>query len=68
MSNLGMLTLKYKVSIKSFSVYKHLLQENDVEYKYIYNIYTTINTWHKILETNLSNGKKNMILFHVFFL
>ena len=27
-----------------------------------------INKWHKILETNLSNGKKNMFVFHVVFL
>jgi hypothetical protein len=35
MSNLGMLTLKYRVSIKSFPDYKPSLQENDVEYKHI---------------------------------
>jgi len=28
--------LKYRVSIKSFPNYRHLLQENYVEYKYIY--------------------------------
>jgi len=34
---------KYRVSIKSFPEYKHLLQENYVEYKHIFcNI--TINT------------------------
>jgi len=37
-----------------------------VEYNCNGNI--TINTWHKILETNLSNGKKNMFAFHVVFL
>jgi len=44
----------YRVSIKSFPDYKHLLQENYVEYKHI----QTINTLHEILETNLSNRKK----------
>jgi len=44
----------YRVSIKSFPDYKYLLQENYVEY----NRNITINTRHKILETNLSNGKK----------
>jgi hypothetical protein len=29
------------------------------------NCNITINRWHKILETNLSNGKKNMFVFHV---
>jgi len=34
---------KYRVSIKSFPVYKHLLQENYMEYKHFFcNI--TINT------------------------
>jgi len=31
-----MKTIIYRVSIKSFPDYKHLLQENYVEYKYIY--------------------------------
>ena len=44
----------YRVSTKSFPCYKYLLQENYVEY----NRNITINTRHKILETNLSNGKK----------
>ena len=30
------MVLIYRVSIKSFLDYKHLLQENDVEYIYIY--------------------------------
>jgi hypothetical protein len=46
---------KYRVSINSFPDYRHLLQENYVEYRHIFcNL--TINTWQKILETNLSNG------------
>jgi len=45
------------VSIKSFPDYKYLLQENYVEYKHI----QTINTWHTILETNLSNGKEKYV-------
>jgi len=38
----------YRVSIKPFPIYRHLLQENCVEYK------------QKILETNLSKGKKRL--------
>jgi len=33
---LSNLKLKYRVSIKSFPDYKHLLQENYVEYKHIF--------------------------------
>jgi len=42
---------KYRVSIKSFPDYKYLLQEN---YRFcsLCNCNITINTWHKILETN----------------
>jgi hypothetical protein len=29
---------KYRVSIKSFPDYKHLLQENYVEYKHFFNV------------------------------
>jgi hypothetical protein len=50
----------YSVSIKSFPVYKHLLQENYVEYAGY--------AGRKILETKLSNGKKNVFVFHVVFL
>ena len=34
----------------------------------ICNCNITINTLHKILETNLSNGKKRMFVFHVVFM
>jgi len=51
------------VSIKSFLDYKHILQENYVEYKHI----QTINLLNTILETNLNNGKKNIFIFHVVF-
>jgi hypothetical protein len=54
----------YRISKKSFPDYKHLLQENYVEYKHI----QTINTLHKILQTNLSNGKNNIFVFQVVFL
>jgi len=37
--------LIYRVSIKSFPYYKHLLQENYLEYKYIY-IYIFFKMWH----------------------
>jgi len=37
------------------------LQKNYVEYKHIQKI----NTWHNILETNLSDGKKSMFVFQV---
>jgi hypothetical protein len=50
----------YRVSIRSFTDYKHLLQENYVEYKHN-NCNITINTWHKILETNLTYGKKRYV-------
>jgi len=57
----------YRVSIKSFPDYKHLLQENYVEYR-LCNCNITINTRHQILETNLINGKKNIFIFHLIFL
>ena len=61
----------YRVSINSFPGYKHLLRESYVEYKYIY-IYIYIQNLTQLkkffLETNLSNVKHNMFVFHVFFL
>jgi len=55
------------VSIKSFPDYKHLLQENYVEYKHYF--FQNVTQFEKFfLETNLSNGKKNMFVFHVVFL
>ena len=54
----------YRVSIKSFPDYRHLLQENYVEYKLFFNV----TQLKKFLETNLNNGKKNMFVFHVVFL
>ena len=47
----------YRVSIKSFPDYKHLLQENYVEYKHFFNVTQLKNC----LETNLSNGKKKYV-------
>jgi len=35
--------LKYKLTIKSFPEYKHLLQENYVEYKHIFFTITKVN-------------------------
>jgi hypothetical protein len=52
---------------KSFPDYKHLLQENYVEYKhYFFQNETQLKKF--FLETNWSNGKKNMFVFHVVFL
>jgi hypothetical protein len=49
----------YRVSIKSFSDYKHLLQENYIEYKHIFFNVTQLK---KFFTTNLSNGK-NILCF-----
>jgi hypothetical protein len=46
----------YRVSTKSFPDYKHLLQDN-LNTSRLCNCNVTINTRHKILETNLSNKK-----------
>ena len=46
----------YRVSIKSFPDYKHLLQEHYVEYKHIF--FFNLTTQEVFLEANLSNGKK----------
>jgi len=51
---------KYRVSIKFFPDYKHLLQDH-FDTSRLCNCNVTINTWHKILETNLSNGKKKYV-------
>ena len=56
----------YRVSIKSFPDYKHLLQENYVEYKIFF--FQNVTQLKNFLETNLSNGKKNMFVFHVILL
>jgi hypothetical protein len=55
----------YRVSIKSFPDYKHLLQENYVEYKLFFNV-TQLKKF--FFTTNLSNGKKNIFVFHVVFM
>jgi hypothetical protein len=47
---------KYRVSIKSFPDYENLLQENYVEYKYIFFKYNS--TQEVFFTTNLNNGKK----------
>ena len=49
----------YRVSIKSLLDYRHVLQENSWN-RNIYKRIHTIKTRHKILGSNLSNGKKNM--------
>ena len=49
----------YRVNIKSFADYKHLLQENYLEYKHFFLNVTQLKTF---LEINLSNGKKICIL------
>ena len=46
------------MSIKSFPDYKHLLQENYVEYKPFFFFLQNVTQLKKFLETNLSNGKK----------
>jgi len=47
-----------RISIKSFPDYKHVLQENYLEYKHIF--FSKCNSTLEVffLETNLSNGKK----------
>jgi hypothetical protein len=50
----------YRVSINSFLDYKNLIQENYYTSR-LCNCNITINTWHKILETNLSNVKKKYV-------
>ena len=47
----------YRVSINSFPDYTHLFKKLRI----IHFFSKTINTWHKILETNLSNGKKKYV-------
>ena len=47
----------YRVSIKSFPDYEHLLQENYLEYKHTFFFFQNV-TQEVFLETNLSNGKK----------
>jgi hypothetical protein len=55
--NSGKPYMIYRVNINSFTDYKHLLQENYVEYKHIFCNITTY-TWYKSLETNVNDVKK----------
>jgi hypothetical protein len=71
----NLITRKYRVSINCFPDYKHKLfpwLQTFITRKLrgiqMYNCNITINTWHKILEINLSNSKKNMFAPHVIFL
>jgi len=57
-------TYIYRVSIKSFPDYKHLLQENYVEYK---NIFLPLLKLVVKKFLDLSYIKKNMFVFHVVF-
>jgi hypothetical protein len=51
--------IKYRVSIKSFPDYRHLLQETYMEYKLFLSKCNS--TQDVFLETNLSNGKKKYV-------
>jgi hypothetical protein len=52
----------YRVSIKSFPDYKHLLHRNYVEYKHIF-FSSKVTQLKKFFRTNLSNGKKYDFFF-----
>jgi hypothetical protein len=58
----------YSVSIKSFPDYKHLLQENNVEYKYIYFFVQNVAQLKKFLYRTLVHLNKNIFVFQVGFL
>jgi len=64
-SNLHNINL-YRVSIKSLPHYKHLLQENYVEYKHIF--LSLIKLVSKIFLELSYILKKNMFVFHLVFL
>jgi hypothetical protein len=48
--------LTYRVNIKYFPDYKHLLQENYVEYIHIF--FLNVTQLKKFFTTSLNNGKK----------
>jgi hypothetical protein len=58
----------YRVSIKSFPDYKHLLQKNYVEYKHIYIFFQNVTQLRKFVYNTLVHFNKNMFVFHVDFL
>jgi hypothetical protein len=58
----SMIRTYYRVSIKSFPDYKHLLQENYVEYKHIFFFTILVS---KILCHVYISEKKYMFVFHV---
>ena len=61
----------YRVSIKSFPDYEHLLQENYVEYKHIFLpsvLMCCKKSYKKLLELSYILKKKNVFVFHVVFL
>jgi len=62
----GFITKKYRVSIKSFPDYKHLLQENYVEYKLFLPLLKLVSK-KKLFELSYILEKKKFV-FHVVFL
>jgi hypothetical protein len=59
---------KYTVSIKSFPDYKHLLQENYVEYKHIYFFSICNSTQEVFFTTHEYTSTISTSIFHVVFL
>jgi len=54
--------LQYRVSIKSFPDYKHLLQENYVEYKHIF--FSKCNSTQKVFLQHISTLQQALLLLH----